>query len=357
MNAWVAHLGQSTPTRSTVPTPEPAADGLLVRLLAMGVCHSDCKIMSLPGSLPEWHDEFILGHEGAGEVVGLGSNVSKSDFQIGDKVAIFINPGCGDCHHCRRGLYQICTTMDRCGGYGLGHNGMFAEYLAVRTDAAFKVPTRVSIEEAAVAADAVLTAYHAVAVTGNVQPSDTIAIYGLGGLGINALQTAIHLKAKRIIVVDQRQSVLDAAIKLGIPREDTFCTGDPNARKIENLVFQDGVQIDTAFDFVGRTETSNSAQMSVRRGGLVVTVGLFDTETTLQNMWLVRNAITLKGSYGGSFESMEECLRLMDQGIIKPSVETGSVEDLPKVLTDLDEGKIKSRMVLLPTWHNEKSTL
>lgn len=187
MQAWRVRPGDSQPlVRRRITTPKAQPNELLVKILAMGVCHSDCAIRDAPRS-PEarrdWAAEFTLGHEGAGEIVHIGSGVDASRFVVGDKVAIHIIPGCNQCLSCRSGLQRICRAKDN-GGYGLGRDGFFQEYAAVRADAAVKVPEGVSIAEAAIAADAVLTAYHAVKYAAEVKPEQTILINGLGGLGL-----------------------------------------------------------------------------------------------------------------------------------------------------------------------------
>ncbi|KAK4545755.1 hypothetical protein LTR36_002709 [Oleoguttula mirabilis] len=295
--------------------------------------------------------EFILGHEGAGEIVQLGSDVSEADFQVGERIGIHIVPGCdaSSCLQCNRGLHRLCRA-ENSGNYGLGYDGTFAEYIGIQTRAAIKLPAGVDVVTAAVSGDAVLTAYQAVKYTAAVQPHQTIAIFGLGGLGLNALQIAQHLGVKRILVVDRRQESIDEAIKLGIPAEDAFCTSDPDVKKIEQVVAEQGILVDTTIDFAGAEATILSTQLTVRPAGQMVIVGLLAKQAPLMPMAVVMKAITIKGSYSGTIESFHECLELMAKGVVKPTIETGSIEDLPKVLKDLDEGKIKSRMVLLPDW-------
>ncbi|KAK3661636.1 hypothetical protein LTR56_000124 [Elasticomyces elasticus] len=354
MEAWVLTLGQGEPTRKRVPVPKPRSDEVLLKILAMGVCHSDCTLCSMDEPILGMKKEFVLGHEACGEIVQLGSDVKASDFDVGDKVSILIIPGCNQekCPQCSRGLNTICRHPDS-GNYGLGFGeGMFAEYISIKSRAAAKIPDGVDLAQAAVAADAVLTSYHAVRYVADVQPDQTIAIFGLGGVGLNGLQTALHLGARRIFVVDKRQETLDEAMKLGVPKEDTFCTGDPNAKRIEQYVAENGIQVDTALDFVGHSDTFQSAQFTVRPGGTITVVGLISSSLPLIPMVSVMNALTIKCSYNGDRKSLVECLDLMAKGVLKPVVETKSVEELPQVLRDLDEGKVKSRMVLLPDWKN-----
>ncbi|KAI7182028.1 40S ribosomal protein, partial [Hortaea werneckii] len=294
----------------------------------------------------------LLGHEGAGKVVKIGSDVNPDLFHLGDRVAIHLIPGCNkpDCLECSRDLHVLCKA-DGSGNYGLGRDGMFAEYVACQARAAVKVPDSVAMPAAAVAPDAVLTAYQAVKYTGAVRPDHTIVIFGLGGVGLNGVQTALHLGVKRILVVEKRQHSLDEAVALGIAKENCFCTGDnPEAKKIEQSVAENNIQVDVAIDFVGHADTILAAQMLVRPAGLIVQVGLLAQHAPLIPGYLVMHAKTIKGNYNGSLDSFAEVMELMAQGVLKPKLETGSIEDLPQVLRDLDDGKVKTRMVLLPDW-------
>lgn len=354
MLAWRETVGKHEPFKKEVPVPKPAPNQVLLKVLAAGVCHSDCTLLALDQKLPgmAMHDEFTLGHEACGEIVDMGSEVDQSKFSYGDRVAMFISPGCErkGCRQCSIGLNRLCRNGES-GNYGLGiDDGGFAEYIAIKASAAVKIPKGMDPAVAAVAPDAVLTAYHAVKYTAKVKPGQTIVIYGLGGVGLNGLQTAMHLGAKDIFVVDKRQEVLEEAIKQGVPRDHAFCTGDPNAKRIEQHVAEKGIVVDTTLDFVGHTDTVMSAQFTVKPEGTIVVVGLFSQTWTVLPMVVVMQEINVKGSYNGTVEGLGECLELIEQGVIKPVVETGSIEDLPKMLKDLDEGKIKSRMVLLPDW-------
>ncbi|KAK4560632.1 hypothetical protein LTR86_005210 [Recurvomyces mirabilis] len=352
MQAWKVHVGKPEPILEEVDVPKPGDGEMLVKILAAGVCHSDCTLLGMKEAPPgmNMRPQYTLGHEGAGEVVQLGQNVK--DFKVGDKVAMLIIPGCEEssCPVCSTGLQRLCHG-NKSGNYGLGiSDGFFAEYVNVMARAAVKVPDSVNMPIAAVAPDAVLTAYHAIRYTADVQPHQTIAIYGLGGLGLNAVQIAQHLGVKRILVVDKRQETVDLAVGLGVAKEDAFCTGNSGSPSIEQYAAEKGVNIDTTIDFVGHGDTFQSAQFAVRAGGTMVQVGLISPTVTMIPLVTVLKGVTIKCHYNGSMEALRECMDLLAKGVIKPSVETGSMKTLPKVVKDLDEGKIKSRMVLVPDW-------
>lgn len=350
MQAWKCHIGEPTPFRVEVPIPKPEPEEVLLKVLAMGVCHSDCTILAMKEPVFGMGSEFVMGHEGVGEVVRLGSKVEESRFAVGDRVGVYLNAGCErlDCLQCARGLQQLCKSEG--GHYGIGREGVFAEYVAIHQRAAFHIPPKLDNTQAAVSADAVLTSYHAVKFTANVQPDHTIVIFGLGGLGFNGLQTAIHLKAKRILVVDKRQESVDEAIRLGIPAEDAFCTADPAAKKLHEFVVEQQIAVDTCIDFVGHEDTIMSAQLALRPAGTLVMVGVLGAQVHLLPIVVVCTGLTIKGSYNGSRVAYEEALDLMSKDVLTPKVQTGSIESLPGVLKDLDDGLVQGRMVLLPDW-------
>lgn len=352
MNAWKKRVSHDRPVYLTrTPIPKPSQGHVLVRLQAAGVCHSDCLIRDTMDSRSGWPSEFILGHEGAGEIVQLGAEVDDTRIKIGDRVAIQIVPGCGSCTTCKLGHPRLCKQGGN-GGYGLGRDGMFAEYIAVRADGCVKVPEGVSIEAAAIASDAVLTAYHAVRYTADVKPDQTIAIFGLGGLGLNGLQIAQHLGVKRILVCDRKKEAIDLAVKLGVAPEDAFCTADPTAKKIHQAVTEKGIAVDTVLDFIGHEETALSAQLTVRDVGLIVLVGLISHRAPLLPPLVASHSLTIKGSFSGEVDGLKDCLQLLAQGVIKPEIQTTSIRNLLQVMEDLDAGKYQGRMVLTPDWND-----
>jgi propanol-preferring alcohol dehydrogenase len=355
MQAWKCHIGASTPLRRVeVPTPRLAPEEVLLKVLAMGVCHTDCTLLALKEPMHGMNSTFILGHEGVGSIVQLGSAVNPTNFSIGDRVGVHLTAGCHQqtCLQCTRGLHQLCKSEG--GHYGVGRDGLFAEYIAIHHRAAFHIPANLDNALAAVAADAVVTAYHAVKTTAAVKPDQTIVIFGLGGLGLNALQTTQHLGVapSRILVVDNRQTSIEAAIALGVPRSNAFCTStsNPNTLALSEAVSSRNLAIDTCIDFAGHADTVTSAQMVLRPGGTLVLVGLLAESVPLLPLVSVVNALTIKGSYNGSAQDYRECLELMGKGILTPEVQTGSVEDLEDVLRRLEGGEIRGRMVLLPSW-------
>lgn len=255
MHAWQKIYGSSEPVRNEVPVPSAPSDGLLIKIHAAGVCHSDFGLLKQDNKGPNFPEAYTLGHEGSGEVVEIGSSVPKDAFKVGDMVAILSVAGCGNstCGQCKRDLAQICRTGEK---YGIiTHDGSYAPYIAIKARAAAKLPPGVTPEQGAVATDACMTAYHAVVGTGGVKKDETVLVVGIGGLGFNALQIVQGLGA-RVIVADTRQEPLDEALKFGVPKIDIVPVGEA----VPDFVQRNHLEIDTVIDFAGVPETFNAAQ-------------------------------------------------------------------------------------------------
>ncbi|KAK5047426.1 hypothetical protein LTR84_006522 [Exophiala bonariae] len=264
-------------------------------------------------------------------------------FKRGDIVAVIIVPGCAeaDCSECVSGLPQLCRQGPR---YGGGQDGFFAPYVKVTERAAIKLPPNVSVAAGAVATDACMTAYHAVVGRARVTRGETVLIFGLGGLGFNALQIALHLGA-RVIVSDKRQAVLNEAKRIGVRDEDIV---SPDTEEIGEWIRNREVRVDKAIDFVSVPATFSAATDSVRLGGTVVSVGLLSSELNIATSKMVRRELTILGSYAGTISDVKACLDLISQGHLVPQVEEGSMGDFPTILEDLHHGKFKGRIVLIP---------
>ncbi|CAI4215979.1 unnamed protein product [Parascedosporium putredinis] len=320
MFAWRKHRGNPEPVWEEVPVPEVTPTGVLCKMIASGETQ------------PAWFkDKWTLAGP---EVKG---------FKVGDVVAMFATPGCGasDCPECSRELFQIC---ERCHHSGIGEDGFYAPYAAIDQRGLAIVPEGVTPSEAAVACDAVTTAYHAVKRRAKVKASDTVFLFGLGGLGFNALQI-IHGIGARVIVSDVRDEMLDEAEALGIPRSDIVPVGkSPPVWIEENGLYG---KVDIVLDFVGRHQTFEDAQHIVRRAGKIVNVGSMDQQNTVHMKIGTRKRLTFKFSYGGQVSDLEEVLQLIAKGTLKPVVGPGKLEDFPTTLKDLVAGKIKGRVALL----------
>ncbi|KAJ3545734.1 hypothetical protein NM208_g2375 [Fusarium decemcellulare] len=335
MLAWRKHRGSPIPVFEEVPVPKVSPTGILF-------CRSDHSLLTIDKQASWFQERYILGHEGCGQIVQLGSAVTDNKLQVGDIVALHAVPGCGenDCPECSRDLSQLC---ERGHHSGIGQDGFYAPYATIDARGAVKVPEGVTPEEAAVATDAVNTAYHAIKRRGQVKSNETVFLFGLGGLGFNALQILIHI-GPRIIVSDIRQERLDEAQRLGIPSCDIVPTGIPP----QDFVRKAGLdgRIDTVLDFVGTHQTFEDAQHIVRRGGKLLCIGSLDTENTIHMKIGTRKRLSFIFSYGGQVKDLEEVLQLIAAGSIKPQVEKRKLNDFPEVLEALGKGEVRARIAL-----------
>lgn len=196
--------------------------------------------------------------------------------------------------------------------------------------------------EAAVATDAVNTAYHAIYRRAEVKPSETVFLFGLGGLGFNALQI-VHAIGARVIVSDIREQRLKEARQLGIPEHDIV----PVDKAPQEFIKELGVSIDTVLDFVGTHQTFEDAQHIVRRGGKLLCIGSLDTENTIHMKLGTRKRLSYIFSYGGQVKDLKLVLDLIARGTIRPQVDVGRLQDFPKVLKELEDGTVNGRIALL----------
>jgi Zn-dependent alcohol dehydrogenase len=296
----------------TVELAPPAAGELCVRVLAAGLCHSDLSVIdgSRPRPMP-----MVLGHEAAGEVVELGRDVEG--FHVGDRVIFCFIPNCGHCGPCASGRASLCEpgaganaagTLLGGGRRWLDADGMqlhhllgvsgFAEYTVVSARSAVRVDHDLPPEIAALFGCAVMTGVGAVVNTAKVSAGESVAIFGLGGVGLAALLGARASGAYPIIALDVAAHKFPLARELGA----THCihAGDPDAIDQARELTHGGAQF--AIESVGSERVLAQAYAATRRGGTTVTVGLPapDRMLAIPALSLVAEERTLKGSYMGS---------------------------------------------------------
>jgi propanol-preferring alcohol dehydrogenase len=258
MHAWRKHRGNPEAVYEEIAVPPTPANGFLIKILAAGLCHSDVGVVARDGTAPHYQEKFVIGHEGCGEIIAIGDEVKAEDgWKVGMRVAINPVPGCGkdDCVDCSNDLMQLCEKGPR---LGLGHDGSFAEYIAVPARCCVPVPDGIKDAEAAVSTDAIMTSHHAIVRRAQITKKDTVFLFGLGGLGFNALQILLHIGC-RFFVSETRQEPLDEAVKLGVPKENVV----PVGANVQEWVVQKGLenQIDVVVDIVGVEQTFDDAQV------------------------------------------------------------------------------------------------
>ncbi|HJR80996.1 MAG TPA: zinc-binding dehydrogenase, partial [Anaerolineales bacterium] len=247
-----------------IPIPSIGEEDILVRVRAAGICHSDAHYRagrSRMGMLP-----ITLGHEVAGEVELVGPQVTN--IKAGERVCLHYNISCGTCDQCQAGHEQFCDTVRM-----LGHHvdGGYAEYVAVPARNAIQLPAEISFEEGATLMCASATALHALH-KAKLRAGETVAVFGIGGLGLSAIQLAKVLGAIKVFAVDIKMDKLELASEYGaIPVNATRVDSVDEIRKLTK-----GKGVNVALELIGLPETIGQAIESLGVLWRAVIVGLTD---------------------------------------------------------------------------------
>ena len=289
----------------------PGPGEVLVKIGAAGLCHSD--LSTINGVRPR-PTPMAMGHEAAGTVEEVGPGVD--DLKKGDHVVLTFVPSCGHCLPCAEGRPALCEPGAAANGAGtllsgsrrLHRNGTdihhhlgcsaFAEYATVSRRSLVKVDPELSFEEAALFGCAVLTGVGAVLNTARVTPGSTVAVVGLGGVGLCSILGAYVAGAREIIAVDLFDDKLTLARSLGATQ--TFNASDPDCIQQVRAATKGGVEY--AFELAGSVKAMELAYKITARGGMTVTAGLPPAADTIPipQVNLVAEERTVKGSYIGT---------------------------------------------------------
>jgi Zn-dependent alcohol dehydrogenase len=316
--AVLREMGRPTPYADSRPLEVaeleldgPGSGEILIRVRAAGLCHSDLSVIdgSRPRVMP-----IVLGHEAAGEVVELGPNVEG--FAVGDHVVLSFVPSCGACPPCLAGRPALCEPgaaantagsllsgerrwRDHTGAELHHHLGVsaFAEHAVVCARSAVRVDRDLPFEIAALFGCAVLTGVGAVLHSACVRPGDSVAVFGLGGVGLAALLGAVVAGATTIIAVDRIAEKLDLALELGAT--GAVPAGPDAVQAVRESTGGGAMHV---IETVGSAAVLAEAYAATRRGGTTVTVGLPHPAQMLSipAVSLVAEEKTLRGSYLGS---------------------------------------------------------
>ena len=290
---------------------DPGHGEVLVRIGAAGLCHSDLSVID--GNRPR-PTPMVLGHEAAGVAEKLGPGVD--DLAVGDHVVMVFVPSCGHCLPCAEGRPALCEPGAAANGAGtllsgarrLHRNGKdvhhhlgvsaFAEYATVSRRSLVKFDKELPLDEAALFGCAVLTGVGAIINTAKVSAGASVAVVGLGGVGLSSLLGAVAAGARHIVAVDLSNEKLELAKALGATH--VFNAVQPDAIDAIKLATAGGV--DTAIEMAGSVKAFELAYRVTRRGGQTVTAGLPPPNATwaMPPVNLVAEERTIKGSYIGT---------------------------------------------------------
>jgi NDMA-dependent alcohol dehydrogenase len=344
----------------TISVDGPKRGEVTVKIAACGVCHSDLSATNGTIPLPP---PLILGHEGAGEVVEVGEGVAggPGGLAVGDHVVTSFIYMCGKCRYCAGGRPVLCVEQGKAlltppegtprardkGGQPLNifsGCGVMAEYATLSVDNVVKIDPKIPLDRAALVGCAVTTGVGAVFNTARVEPGATVAVFGCGGVGLNAIQGAAIAGAERILAIDTMQSKLDMAKKFGATDTLLSKPGEDPTKEIKKLT---GGGPDYAFECVGSGALAELAYKVIRRGGKAVIVGVArpTDATSFKPMGMVFEEKTLQGSYFGSCVprvDFPRMLQLYMAGKLKLDeliTRRYKIDEAPQAFADLESGK------------------
>ncbi|MBF7993091.1 alcohol dehydrogenase AdhP [Rahnella laticis] len=305
----------------------------LLQMECCGVCHTDLHVKN-----GDFGDKtgVILGHEGIGIVKKIGPGVTA--LKVGDRASVaWFFKGCGHCEYCTTGNETLCRQVVNA---GYTADGGMAEECIVSADYAVKVPDGLESAAASSVTCAGVTTYKAVKVSG-IQPGKWIAIYGLGGLGNLALQYAKNVFNAKVIAIDVNDLQLEFAAEMGADLTINMLKDDA-AKIIQEKVGGAHAAVVTAT----AKSAFNSAVDAMRAGGRIVAVGLPPESMSLNIPRLVLDGIQVVGSLVGTREDLAEAFQFAAEGKVVPKVTKRPLGDINAIFHEMEQGKIKGRMVI-----------
>lgn len=321
-----------------VAMPVPGPDDALIQIMACGTDGTDLKMLDGFGYTPDL--PFTMGHEPAGIVAEVGSNVT--DIKPGARVVTHNFTVCGKCLLCRTQREQICPNMTGILG-AQGSSGALAEYIKIPARQLVIVPENVSWPDAAICCDAGITAFHAVD-RSRVKLGETVLIIGIGGVGSVAVQLA-KASGARVIAVDHSDQKEQWACDMGA---DVFLDSSKvNVSEIAHKL-TNGMGVDCVMDIVGKEQTMTAGVESLRNGGRMIIVGYTPEEYSLNGKRLAQNELEIIGTRCGRIQDLANVVRLFAEERIKSIVTRQfPLAQINDALASLRTGSVLGRIVIL----------
>ncbi len=292
----------------------PKPGEVLVRIVASGVCHTDA--FTLSGADPEGIFPSILGHEGAGVVEEVGAGVTS--LKVGDHVIPLYTPECGNCKFCLSNKTNLCQAIRATQGKGLMPDGTsrfskhgkpifhymgtstFSEYTVLPEISLAKINPAAPLDKVCLLGCGITTGIGAVLNTAKVEPGSTVAIFGLGGIGLSCIQGAVMAKASRIVAIDINDEKKDFAMKLGAT---DFVNPKKHTAPIQEVIVEmTGGGVDYSFECVGNTGLMRSALECCHKGwgqSIIIGVAGAGQEISTRPFQLVTGRVWKGTAFGG----------------------------------------------------------
>lgn len=334
MRALIYQAFGAVPAIQTVPDPAPAPHGVVVQVMANGVCRSDWH---------GWmgHDEDISlphvpGHELAGVVAAVGAQVKN--WRVGDRVTVPFVAGCGDCPECRAGHQQVCDHQFQ---PGFTHWGSFAEYVGIHYADLNLValPEALDFDVAASLGCRFATSFRAVVDQGRVQGGEWLAVHGCGGVGLSAIMIAQALGA-RVIGIDIAEDKLALARTMGAEAVVNAAEVDDVPGAVRQIT-QGGAHV--SLDALGHSQTCVNSIFSLKKRGRHVQIGLMAGEHAAPQIPMgrvVAHELEIAGSHGMQAHRYGAMMAMILSGKLAPEKLIGrriNLEQSIKALTAMDE--------------------
>lgn len=308
-----------------VPIPRPGPLDVVVKVLACGICLSDIHLID--GTLPFSAPLVTPGHEIAGEIAEVGNLVPG--WRPGDRVVVAAGRNCGGCDACRLGRLEDCQQVQV---LGFQVDGGWAQYVVQHFTALTPVPTSVPLEQAAVLADAVSTPWAGLTERAQLRAGESIGLWGIGGLGVHAVQIARLLGASPIIAVDPRPAARERALGLGADHALDPTSDDVPARMRQ---LTGGRGVDVAVDLVGANTVVAQAVASLARRGRCVMVGMsldpISLGEAMPQVLFGAQSQSLLGHFGYRKQHLDELVALVDAGRLDISASVSGLLPLDDV--------------------------
>lgn len=289
-----------------VQIPEPAYGEVLVKVESCGLCGTDIHL-AIDGDLPVERTPITLGHEAAGMVEQIGTGVT--DFNEGDRVAMFPSAVCGHCRFCRVGRESLCENSKV---YGMSRDGGLAQYVTAPAGSLFHLPDKIPFDIGSIVTDGVSTPFHALRSRAGLRAGESVAVVGCGGLGTHAIMLARLMGAGLVVAIDVQEAALERAATLGADLTINPAEQDPG-KVIREHTGLPGV--DVALEFVGGTRTVETALRILDRAGRAILVGVGMEKPSLPPLAVfVGREQSVIGSFGMNRSDIEDLYSLIASG-------------------------------------------